>query len=234
VPVSKNATCYMCPAPATTREHAPPKCFFPEGFRTNLITVPSCPDHNSIHSRDVEYTRNVLCTQRGANATADAVFQTARRSFDYSPNLMTQTFRTMRPFGDGGTFRVDLPRHRKVMRAIAFALYFRDNSRKHEGDWRIFTPSFLVSDSLHYGRPDPWVPLRSALKSLEFTPGAVMQPGVFKYGVLQMGGGQIGYRFEFYEAVVVIAWPLPHRLSPSIFLPIGLGPLGTVWELAEG
>lgn len=50
-------TCYMCDAEATTVEHVPPKCIFPESkdlsstdklldFRKQLITVPSCDDHN--------------------------------------------------------------------------------------------------------------------------------------------------------------------------------------------
>jgi len=33
-------SCYMCERTATTREHVPPKSFFPEGYRTNLVTVP--------------------------------------------------------------------------------------------------------------------------------------------------------------------------------------------------
>ena len=101
------------------------------------------------------------------------VFETVKRSLVKSPGLSARTFRTMRPFGEGGTFRVDLPRHQKVMRAIAFALYFHDNGHKHEGDWRIFTSSFLFADSLHDGRPDPWLPLRRILESGKFTPQAV-------------------------------------------------------------
>jgi hypothetical protein len=223
----------MCPELATTREHAPPQCFFPDGFRKNLTTVPSCPEHNYGHSLDVEYTRNVICTQHGVNAAATAVFETAKRSFENSPGLMARTFRTMKPFGEGGTFRVDLQRHRKVMRAIAFATYLRDNGHKHEGDWRIFTPSFLFADSLNDGRPDPWMPLRRVLESAQFTPRAVTQPEVFKYGVLQMDEERVLYKFEFYEAVTVHAWSLPYRLNPHIYLPVGRSHSGTVWELAE-
>jgi len=224
----------MCPERATTREHAPPQCFFPEGSRANLITVPSCPDHNSRNSLDVEYTRNVICTQHGVNGAASAVFETAKRSFQHSPDLTARTFRTMRPFGDGGSFRVDLARHQKVMRALAFAIYFRDTGHRHEGDWRIFTSSFLYADSLNHGRPDPWMPLRNVLESGEFTPKAVMQPEVFKYGVLEMDGGRILYRFEFYGAVIVHAWVIPYRLNPRIYVPAGRGHFGTVWELGEG
>lgn len=54
--------CYMCGAVATTVEHAPPKCLFPEAkdtpgadFRKNLITVPSCIEHNCSKSSDDEF-----------------------------------------------------------------------------------------------------------------------------------------------------------------------------------
>ncbi|WOE33363.1 MULTISPECIES: hypothetical protein [unclassified Acinetobacter] len=59
-------TCYMCNAEATTVEHVPPKCLFPENkdlaveeksldFRKQLITVPSCDEHNGKKSKDDEY-----------------------------------------------------------------------------------------------------------------------------------------------------------------------------------
>jgi hypothetical protein len=52
--------CYMCDAAGTTKEHAPPDCFFPKGYRAGLWTVPSCDAHNSRNSKDVEYVRNVI------------------------------------------------------------------------------------------------------------------------------------------------------------------------------
>jgi hypothetical protein len=60
---SDETACYMCEAPAVSREHAPPACFFPEAkdlpdgidLRRNLITVPSCDAHNSKKSHDDEY-----------------------------------------------------------------------------------------------------------------------------------------------------------------------------------
>ena len=55
-------TCYMCDEFATSREHVPPKCIFPEckdvdgeNYRRDLITVPSCEKHNSKKSKDDEF-----------------------------------------------------------------------------------------------------------------------------------------------------------------------------------
>lgn len=38
--------CYMCECEGTTKEHVPPRCFFPKQKRVNLFTVPSCKKHN--------------------------------------------------------------------------------------------------------------------------------------------------------------------------------------------
>ncbi len=58
----KKKICYKCGAPASSKEHVPPKCLFPEEkdintsfFRHNLITVPSCDQHNSVKSKDDEF-----------------------------------------------------------------------------------------------------------------------------------------------------------------------------------
>lgn len=64
--MSETATCYMCALPETSREHAPPSCFFPDmetlgrDARKNLITVPSCDTHNSKKSKDDEYMRAIV------------------------------------------------------------------------------------------------------------------------------------------------------------------------------
>ncbi len=67
--------CYMCAAPATSREHVPPKCIFPEqkdipgkNYRANLITVPSCEQHNSVKSRDDEFLMVSLAGLIGNNS----------------------------------------------------------------------------------------------------------------------------------------------------------------------
>src|ERR1044071_110540 len=52
--------CYMCDQAATTKEHVPPRSFFPPEHRANLITVPSCQRHNNDNSMDVEYVRNII------------------------------------------------------------------------------------------------------------------------------------------------------------------------------
>lgn len=89
-------TCYACIKTATTREHVPPACLFPEGkdlgagydLRMNLITVPSCDDHNTIKSGDDEYLLWILSTNLTANSTGqkNALTKLAR-SYKRKPAL---------------------------------------------------------------------------------------------------------------------------------------------------
>jgi hypothetical protein len=52
----------MCGDPATTREHAPPRCFFPgKGAGLQLATVPSCDRHNGKKSGDDMYVLAHIC-----------------------------------------------------------------------------------------------------------------------------------------------------------------------------
>ena len=45
---------------ATTRDHAPPECFFPKPRPSNLITVPSCGVCNKTYGKDDERVRNLI------------------------------------------------------------------------------------------------------------------------------------------------------------------------------
>lgn len=67
--------CYMCDLPGTTIEHVPPRALFPEAkdvggknYRIDLITVPSCPLHNTAKSDDDEFLMVSLAGIVGNNS----------------------------------------------------------------------------------------------------------------------------------------------------------------------
>jgi len=73
--------CYYCGKNATTKEHVPPKCIFPEiaasngvDYRKNLIKVPSCKIHNTEKSNDDEYFLFILTSTVDANELAQKQF----------------------------------------------------------------------------------------------------------------------------------------------------------------
>lgn len=67
-------TCYMCDRNSTSREHVPPRCLFPElrdvgtDYRQNLLTVPSCDEHNSGKAADDEFLMVSLAGIIGNNS----------------------------------------------------------------------------------------------------------------------------------------------------------------------
>lgn len=205
--------CYMCAAEATTREHAPPRSFFPKELRIGLVTVPSCPKHNNDNSADVEYVRNIIVGAYQVNEIGLSLLPKAQRSFDRSPALFVQTYResspVMTPEGQSAIFRLDMARFDSVMTAIAYALYCKDESKQYDGNWGIFSPSLYSSKALLSGGADDWERFRKTLVMVTFSPRPTPQPGVFKYSTWKEADSKLIYKFEFYEGFVVNALALP-------------------------
>lgn len=64
--VKRGKTCYRCGQPANTKEHMPPKSFFPKGGNLQLKTVPSCKEHNNDKSGDDQYLLAHICMNAGS------------------------------------------------------------------------------------------------------------------------------------------------------------------------
>lgn len=110
--------CYRCDEPGITREHVPPKCLFPEAkdmdglhLRKDLITVPSCPLHNTAKSRDDEFLMVCMAGILGNNSIGfrhrfSKVNKAIRRSAD---RLLREAF-----VGKAEVRRIELERNRFV------------------------------------------------------------------------------------------------------------------------
>lgn len=78
-------SCYMCDAPMASKEHVPPRCFFPAekdlppgvSLRQNLITVPSCDAHNGAKSKDDLYLLYAVICSLPTNEVAKNHFAAA-------------------------------------------------------------------------------------------------------------------------------------------------------------
>lgn len=91
-------TCYWCGASATSKEHVPPRCLFPEAkdvkgiynksFREQLITVPSCDMHNMQKTTDDQYLLLCLAGKVGNNSLAYVQNATkGQRTIARKPNI---------------------------------------------------------------------------------------------------------------------------------------------------
>jgi hypothetical protein len=206
-------TCYACDQPATTREHAPPSSFFPEGLRDNLITVPSCALHNNANSKDVEYARNVISTMLGVNEVGERHFlDKAIRSFGRTPALLHTTFSDIRPVNihgmTSGVFTLDVERITNVMAACIRALHFRETGERVY-NWQ------LVFPNLHFASGDAteeeaasWRESLSVFRRLPFSAQATSSPDVFQYAVADIEGHRV-YSLLFYRGFAVYAFRTP-------------------------
>ena len=151
--------CYFCGKPATSAEHVPPKCLFPEqkdmrgeDYRKNLITVPSCDKHNMHKSKDDEFLMACLAPVVGNNATAFIHTNTKLvRTYLHNPRLIDKTVLDSRKVTivgpDGITFptlvgRPDMPRLCRALQAVARGLYFYANGKRFKGKVTVI-PSFM-------------------------------------------------------------------------------------------
>ncbi len=203
--------CYTCEAEATTREHVPPRAFFPQGFRTNLWTVPSCEVHNLDNSLDVEYVRNVIVSHRNVAGTAQELAQSvAFRSFERRSALFFRVFDGAEFVVVNGEpaaiFRFDLQRFKQVMEAIASGLFYREHDQSYAGQWQVFSPTLLGANDLA-GVPDNWQAFRNLMGRIRFALRAAPEPTVFRYGVHRFEDGvHLAYALEFYGGFHVYVW----------------------------
>ncbi len=197
----------MCDKPGLTREHAPPYSFFPDDKRVNLITVPSCPTHNNRVSKDVEYVRNLVCSDFHANEVGQAVFQKAMRSFERSPKLLRQTYSRFREVIVNGertaVYKINMTRFNRVMRGIAFALYYHDFQKRFPFSWVVYNATMLSDDEGFRGLPDEGNRrIRFGARQVPTADQDTNQPDVFRYGI-QRGDEEfkVFYRLVFYGGV---------------------------------
>jgi hypothetical protein len=165
-----DAKCYCCEKVATTRDHIPPKCFFPEKkylsknspeYRSQLITVPSCSEHNNFRSKDDEYTAAVIAMNSKSNL-AVSIFkskwvQTLLRREGVLGKRIFSTARSARVISRKNDVLIpeqtlaityEIERIEHVIQSIALALYYRESGHQEKwvGNCTIKSPKFLKRD----------------------------------------------------------------------------------------
>lgn len=157
--------CYMCKKTATSREHVPPKCLFPEqkdlptgiDLRKNLITVPSCDEHNTEKSKDDEYLLYAIVMNIANNGTAFRQFSTKiLRAIEKKPGFFNNFSKDNKPVvavdENGVAFntlivKIDNRKIMKVLDHISRALYFYHNKHKFTGKCSVLYDFAIYSGS---------------------------------------------------------------------------------------
>ena len=159
-----NQTCYMCDAPSTSVDHAPPRCLFPENkdlliedkslnFRDQLITVPACHEHNGKKSMDDEYlfcllAMALLSGKYGQLQSTTKVLRILKRK----PALLAKVLEKVSPayikdlqtgkISETIALEIEHDRINSSLESCARALFFNDFNHRFEGNIRV-TPLFL-------------------------------------------------------------------------------------------
>jgi len=209
-------TCYMCDAIASTLEHAPPKCFFPEekdvgrNLRVDLITVPSCMTHNTARTRDDEYAMMFVVSHFETGDVARTQFASkCMRALRRKPRFAQTVFDQPKPIMVGGmpsvAVKVDLGRFKRVMEHTCRAIFYH-----HHGE-KLVAPLTIWSLALHHGvdpNPDPVEATASAAveRLLADLPRIGQNAEVFWYQLGHRPGRLTAFRLQFYDGFSVHAF----------------------------
>ncbi|MCH1643260.1 hypothetical protein MJ257_24515, partial [Paenibacillus timonensis] len=156
-----SAICYWCGTEATSMEHVPPKCLFPEekdvkdvlnkSYRNNLITVPSCNEHNMNKSNLDEYLMATLSGKVGNNFVAYVHTATkVSRSRMRNPKIIKVDKSAILKLKNKEFpvlwITVDTIKLRHSFEAITRALYFYENNEVFKGSCFVVSTLFDHED----------------------------------------------------------------------------------------
>ena len=210
--------CYFCQKPATSKEHVPPKCLFPEekdlklgeDYRKELITVPACDEHNSQKSRDDEYLLLILALGYFNNAVARNHFSKKLfRALSRRPALLVQLFGTQKPVTVDAepTVSVDIDRDRfdASIEKVCRGLYYYENLELWPYSMQIYTPVLLSDESDEFNRLVTNLS-KAAINKLSQIEKKGENPDVFWYQLqANKDTGKLVCRMMFYSGFDVFA-----------------------------
>lgn len=216
--------CYRCDAEATSVEHVPPRCLFPEkkdmpdgfDYRKNLITVPSCEAHNTARSHDDEYLLCVLVSSFENNAAARQHFETKimrlLRKKPWFQKTLLKFFKPVMLNGEEtGAFKVDLKRLRNVLESVAYGLYFFTFNERWFDKIKIIPLGMFKKEGASFIRhPLEVIILECSKVFFSDKEKQGENPDIFYYQIYRdMDNNQLVIRMVFYGGVEVIALSSP-------------------------
>lgn len=134
--------CYFkgCQATPVTVEHAPPKSFFPKDKRKNLITVPSCAEHNNAKSNDDIYVLAQVTMNSSPRNDAGCVFmKSIAPQLEYNQEALRRILADgskMRRLG-GRMYKVDGERVNNFFDALCFAIFAKFSGEPLPKNYRV-------------------------------------------------------------------------------------------------
>ena len=121
--------CYYqgCTERGSTKEHVPPKAFFPKDQREQLLTVPSCPQHNNDKSTHDLYVLAHTCMNASPTNGARDIFMTkVLPQLGYNDGALRKTLAANAIRLANGTVKypVDKKRFEAFFDALSFGIVY--------------------------------------------------------------------------------------------------------------
>lgn len=135
-------TCYFqgCNQKGITKEHIPPRSFFPDGEKEQLLTVKSCALHNNAKSKDDLYVLAQICMNASPNNRAREVFMNKvvpQLEFNNGA-LRKRLAEGAVPLGNGAVkYKVDVTRLDDFFTALSCGLIFKSCSSSLPANYEI-------------------------------------------------------------------------------------------------
>ena len=214
----KKEKCYMCERDATSTEHVPPKCLFPEmkdtkgiDFRKELITVPSCDIHNTAKSDDDEFLMLSLSGLIKNNPVGNfhqltkANRSLKRKNKDFIEKQVLRNHNYAKIKTTNGKYRlvsIGNPNSERLINClehIAYGLFYQEFKKRFEGEIK------MVLEFIEYSDKNMQTFKKMLKKSFELEKKLSRgikgkNPKVFYYQFLEPDNfGLIGLRMVFYE-----------------------------------
>ncbi|TGK83283.1 hypothetical protein EHQ24_06680 [Leptospira noumeaensis] len=151
--MTNKAKCYYCGKEATSREHIPPQSFFPSNQKLDLVTIPSCEEHNSKKSNKDEYVRNYITIHRSVKKSGYEKFEEkSRKAFKRNKSLALSVENAEKATLDGeetGIFLVKKANFDEFFDHLASGIFYFLTNKIFNGKWIIHPISFYEDRELY-------------------------------------------------------------------------------------
>lgn len=128
-----NCYCQGCSQPGKTKEHIPPKSFFPKDQRDQLLTVPSCEVHNNSKSTDDMYVLAQICMNASPRNRAREIFiERVVPQLGHNSDALRRTLSSdSEPMANGAVrYLVDSSRCDRFFSALSFGIVYKASGRQ--------------------------------------------------------------------------------------------------------
>ena len=217
--------CAYCGAPATTRDHVPPKGLFPRPLPSDLITVPSCARCNLSASTDDELFRVAIALRKElddhpiATQVTESVLRGLRRA--ESQGFRSALVRTLHSsevvtpagliLGSEARYSVPLDRIIAVAERITLGLHYHHHKERLPSGYSVTSrPTNALSEA-------QVVSIVELAGSLSSNPKFESGAGAFKYrfGYAQEDPNAGLWVFGFYDTISFISMTGPDGVDSN-------------------